>query len=474
MTGADLPTYEAGIPDMTASDGEMAAALAAECFGTPMAWQRRLLDVMLARDASDLYVAKSVAVSMPRQNGKSWVVRARCLYGIVCGERILYTCQHGDTSGQMFEEMARVFEDEQCELHGMLEAVRRTNGQQGIRLKPPGGMIRFTTRTDSLARGRTYDVLIYDEAQDLTPGQQAASLPAISAGPCHNPQTIYLGTPCTPGGTGTVFRGLRDAVRAGKPGTAWLEWGVDSVGDVADRARWARVNPSLGRLVDVSAVEAECAQMASDVFARERLGWWSPACGMADPALDPAAWDACCRPAAMEGGKFAFGVKFSPDGRAAAVSWARAERGGPSYVELYDVAGTGGGTVGISDMLLRHRDEVAAVCVDGKAGADALARRLLDGGYTRRAVTLCTASIAQAAASMLRDEVDVGTVTHIASPALDVSAKGSVRRSIGRDGGWGFGDGPDSQAVAVESAALALWAARTTKRDPGLLQEANF
>lgn len=198
MQARQTPTYEANIPERLDGDGPMAAELASAYFGDPLPWQPHLLDAMLARDGRDKYLLRSIGISIPRQNGKSWDVRARCFHGALNGEKILYTCQHGDTSDQMFQELSRPFEDEdEPELNDLLLAVRKTNGQQAIKLKN-GGLIRFTTRTDSLARGKTYDVLIYDEAQELTDKQQAASLPAISAGSKHNPQTIYLGTPPAP------------------------------------------------------------------------------------------------------------------------------------------------------------------------------------------------------------------------------------------------------------------------------------
>ena len=473
MRPRQTPTYEANIPDTASGDGEMAARLATAYFGEPMPWQPHLLDVMLARDARDKFAAKTMGISIPRQNGKSWVVRARCFYGALNGEKILYTCQHGDTSDEMFQQLSQPFEDEaEPELHALLKAVRKTNGQQAIRLAN-GGLIRFTTRTDSLARGKTYDVLIYDEAQDLTDSQQAASLPAISAGSKHNPQTIYLGTPPAPENRGTVFRDLHDSVHSGDSAMAWVEWAADEIGDVRDRSRWFEYNPSLGLLIDVAAVEAECEQMAPDVFARERLGWWSPVGGVMNPALDGNRWLACERDSAMDEGKLAFGVKFSPDGCTVAISWARAVKGGGSYVELYDVAGANGGTASIADMLLRNRDEIAAVCIDGKTGAAALVQRLMDGKFPKRAVIAGSASVAQSAATMLRDEVNAGTLGHIASPALDDSAMKSVRRDIGRDG-WGFGDGPNSISAPIESASLALYAARTTRRDPQRVQEASF
>ncbi len=473
LVARSTPTFEANIPDRLDGDGEMACRLAATYFGEPMPWQPHVLDAMLARDGRDRYLLRTLGIAVPRQNGKSWAVRGRCFHGALNGEKILYTCQHGDTSDEMFQALAAPFEDEDnFELHDLLLAVRKTNGQQAIKLKN-GGLIRFTTRTNSLARGKTYDVLIYDEAQELTSGQQAASLPAISAGPKRNPQTIYLGTPPGPDECGGVFYELHDKVHSGESGMGWIEWGAREIGDVRDRRRWYECNPSLGIHLNVDALEAECDQMAPDVFARERLGWWARRGSAGIFALDAAQWAACLADAPMTGGKLAFGVKFSADGTRVAVSWARAERGGGSYVELYDLAGMAGGTARISDMLLRNSAEIACVCIDGKSGTDALKRRLLDRGFPKAAIETGTPAIVQAAASMLADEVRDGTTSHIESPALDESATGALKRDVGRDG-WGFADGANCTAEAVESASLALWAARTTKRDPSRDQEASF
>ncbi|MFR5827667.1 MAG: hypothetical protein ACLUE1_00590 [Adlercreutzia equolifaciens] len=186
----------------------MAAELASAYFGDLLPWRRTY-----RRHAPRWTASITRSIGTPSaKNGKAGRC-ARCFHGALNGEKILYTCQHGDTSDQMFQELSRPFEDEdEPELNALLLAVRKTNGQQAIKLKN-GGLIRFTTRTDSLARGKTYDVLIYDEAQELTAKQQAASLPAISAGSKHNPQTIYPSTPPGPDNVGTVFRDLHEDVQ---------------------------------------------------------------------------------------------------------------------------------------------------------------------------------------------------------------------------------------------------------------------
>ncbi|WP_277259624.1 hypothetical protein [Olegusella massiliensis] len=39
--------------------------------------------------------------------------------------------------------------------------------------------------------------------------------------------------------------------------------------------RWYETNPSLGVLIDETTIEGELSRATED-FARERLGWWSP------------------------------------------------------------------------------------------------------------------------------------------------------------------------------------------------------
>lgn len=474
MKANQKPTYTANIPPRLAAANNKALKLAKIYFDEPLAWQPYLLRVMIAANSHGKYSARSIGISIPRQNGKSWVVRARCFWGALTGEKILYTCQHGDTSDEMFQELCKPFEDEEeFELQELFRPViRKTNGQQAIKLAN-GGLIRFTTRTDSLARGKTFDVLIYDEAQELTTSQQAASLPAISAGKRKNPQTIYLGTPTPPGSAATVFKDLHHAVHKGESKCTWIEWAAGSIGDVEDKKRWFKVNPSLGDVLNVDAIEGECASMSADVFARERLGWWSMVEGSSMLALDAKEWQGCETDKPLNEGKLAFGIKFAWDSSICAIAWAQAVKGGASYVELYDVKAARGGTAEVAEMLYRNKDEIACVCIDGKTGAAALVQHLLDLGFNKRAIVQGSPSIVQAAATMLADEVAAHTTSHIISPALDNSATSALRRKVGKDG-WGFGDSATCSAAPIEAASLALWAARTSKREPARDQEISL
>lgn len=471
MEARQSPTFSANLPEDMAGDGPMAARLASAYFGEPLDWQRKALDIMLARGTADKYKVRTFGLAVPRQNGKSWNIRARSFYGaVVGGEKILYTCQHGDTSDEMFKDLSAPFDDEsEVELRSLLKSVRKTNGQQAIYLTN-GGIIRFTTRTNSLARGKTYDVLIYDEAQELTKSQQEASLPTISASSKHNAQVIYIGTPPGPESPGTVFREMHDRVHAGTSGAAWLEWSVSEIGDVSDRSRWYEANPSLGFLVDETAVEGELASMSPDGFARERLGWWSPLAQGEHP-IDAAAWGKCLvgeDEVPPDSSLTCYGVKFSPDGSRGALAVCLKPKEGAPFVEVVDAFSMGSGTQWLADWLCERRARCAQVTIDGASNAGNLVDKLASAHFPRRAMLRSGTKQLASACSGLANAVAEGTLAHRGQPGLTAAVTGCTKRMMTKDGAWGFdGDGASADPTLVEAVALALWGAQVTRRKPG-------
>ena len=475
-TGNQRPTFEV-VGDYARTDGpEIVSTLAAYGFSFDAA-QAHELDLYAAKDASGEPAAMSIGLSKPRQNGKSHAIRWYAVWcAAVCGMQVVYSAHNGDVVDEFFKLLVAVFANETNypDFHAMLDGEPyRQPGRQEIRFTS-GGRIRFSTRTNSKSRGGTCSVIVIDEAQELTDAQLNALLPTTSASPDGVPQSIYIGTPPDPTCAGTVFRRMHDAAHSDpEPDSWWMEWAVGELppeGTPPERLLELayETNPALGTRIRERTVLAEARTMGIDGFARERLGWWRPGGTNEPPLIDPAAWKGCevADEGAMRDGTKAFGVKFSPDGRTAALSVALARKGGPSYVELIEVSGTSRGTDGLADWLLARAGGTAALAIDGKSGTAPLVKRLADRGYPRRAIVECSPADAQASASMLLDEVNACTVSHIESPALDESATKSIKRKIGSNGGFGFGDGPDSISCPVESAALALWAARTTRRDP--------
>ena len=487
--GSQEPTLRVALPyDKT--DGDIACALMAMLGQPPDDAQRGVLNDWLALDDGGKWVHFRNFLEAPRQNLKTWTIRARIIYGVVIrGERILYTAHNSDTAAEIRDIMLELVgqrpgdPNAKCRwLNRRMSRTRMTNGHEAIYFKN-GGRVAFSTRTNSSKLGFTVDVIIVDEAQEFRESQSAAILSTASAAPLKNPQYIFAGTPPIPGCFGDVFQTKRDDIASGADdgteGTVSLnEWSANDVPgfeptaeSVRDKDLWYRINPALGTRINEATVAGELGTYTDPLtFAQQRLGWWLPkeSVNAAIPRRD---WDraAVSADAIPADGVKAFGVKFSPDGSRVCCSVALRCDDGPDYVELVFDKPTSRGTAWLARFLADAEETAAEVWVDGKTGAGDLVDKLDDLGCARKYVHRPTADQVATAAStlVLALAEDEPGVVHWDGPngeqkALDDSATTATKRKIGD--GYGF-DGED--ATPVESASLALLAARTTTRVDG-------
>lgn len=458
-------------PPQVDTDGIDATELA-ECGGLFLDdWQALVLNAWMGRGEDDKYSSTSCGLSVPRQNGKNAILEAREMYGIaVLGEMILHTAHRVDTARKSFKRLAKFFDGPSAnpELAEMVVSVRRTNGQEAIELSN-GGIIEFSSRVNGGARGSTYDVVVFDEAQELTDDQMESILSAMSAAPSGNRQLVFTGTPPSPVSPGTVFRNTRKTTLRGEDKrSCWHEWSVEDVGDVTDRTRWYETNPALGLRLDEDFTETELHKLSREGFARERLGWWSDEAG-GNPALSKTKWAECevdPAPEPDDNDRIAYGVKFSPDGQSYSLSAAVRNGKRPVFVECLFSEPVTSGVGGIADWLIARKNVCALLVIDGKSHTAALERKLKDGGFPARAIRIADAKDVGDAAVMTKDAVDEGSLAHAGQPTLTESAVAAQKREIGGNGAWGFGDG-EVPCGPIESASLALWGVKTTKRRPG-------
>lgn len=431
--------------------------------------QKYEMDVFFARDALGGFAAKSIGITKPRQNGKSFAVRDYSTWmAAVEGKSVLYSAHHGRTVRKMFKEICDFLESHE-DFRDELDYIYKAGGYEGIYFLS-GACIEFQTRTNSGGRGGTYNVVVFDEAQELTNAQQDAILPTVSAAGeidegAGDPQKIYIGTVPGPECQGTVFRVLHDRAHEGESSMWWLEWGaqgktLDDV-DVDSVDLWYACNPAMGRRISEDTVRDEHDTMSRDGFARERLGWWSPTAGLPDFAIPSSKFDSLAVPNAPRDGRVAYGVKFSPDGHEVSLCAARAHDGFV-YVEQIRREPLSMGLGWLSDWIAERRSKGCCCVVDGKSGAPALVDRLssMPKGYV---ITPSSVQVTAACASML-DHVNERRLEWLDGQTdLHDSATTSVRRHIGSSGGWGFGgDNP----LPIEAASLALWGVENSKRNP--------
>lgn len=423
-------------------------------------WQSDILSDWMAMAPNKKWLCRTCGGSVPRQNGKTGLVQGRAESGMLMyNEQVIYTAHLQKTATETFEEMAVFFDTPKIRKY--VKDIKTALGREQIILKS-GARIKFLARTRNGGRGQHGDLLIFDEAQELDENAQASFIPAISAS--LNPQVIYVGTPPDPTAPGTVFRGIRSKALDGKTQkTAWFEYSVDEIGDVTDKRRWADTNPALGRRILISTIEGECEQMPPDTFARERLGWWTPVVEhVEDYAIQCDVWDACRSEEMKPEGKTAYGVKFSADGAEVSLCGAVIPKEGPARISLIDRRPTGYGVQWLANWLNDRYEVASCVVIDGKNGVDVLVDKISKTWRFKGSVVRPYTKDMIAAVSTLTDALSEHSVTWYAGQEmLRESAVTSTKRKIG--GGWGFGG---ENATPIEACALALWGAKTSKRDP--------
>lgn len=450
--------------------------------------QRDEIEAMLARKDDGSPAALTIGISKPRQNGKSYAARYYAVYmGDFEHRNVLYSAHHSTTTNKMFKALCDLFESPERfpEFAQDVKHISHVRGYEGIYFKPwidengaiqDGGCIEFATRTNSGARGGTYSVIVIDEAQEMTEDQQEAMLPVISAASdvadvSKMPQQIYIGTPPGPACRGTVFKKMHDAAHSEDTGGAWwMEWSIESdnvVRDLADVDKAIgmayETNPAMGYRIAETTIVNEYENMSPDGFARERLGWWSKSVQHeANYAIPAAAWDACRSSDPKPDGKTAYGVKFSADGAEVCLCGAVIPANGKARISLIERRPTGSGTQWLADWLNERYSKAACVVIDGRNGVDVLVDKIAGTWRIKGSVIRPTARDVIASVSTLTDALNEQTVTwYEGQEMLRESAVTSVKRPIA--GGWGFGG---DNATPIEAAAIALWGAKNSKRDP--------
>lgn len=480
-SGNQAPTFRLALPYDRTQGGAVAdlmGGLGVRLFP----WQRAVMDDWMAVADGGRYVHRRCVLEVPRQNGKTALVEGRIIAGAAAkGESFLYTAHDYSTVAKLFDRLRHFFGDTANDpeaaypdLNRMVRSVRKAIGKEAVFLKN-GAAIYLSTRTKNAKRGYTVDVVIVDEAQALVDEQSKAIMSTSTAAPLGNPQFVFLGTPPGPEFPNSVFGAMRARARAGEDAgdLAFSEWSVDEVGDVDDRARWRRVNPTMGYLIDEDTLATLRTIFTEDLsFAQECLGYWLPAGRAVERVLPEADWSAARRepPAPEASDVECLAVKFSPDGSAGAVAAAVRQADGSVFAEIPGDWAVFDATEGIpaaASWLAARGRTAAQIVVDGKAHSADMADRLRTARVPGPCIVEPAPGDVAAACSMLAAGIAEGTVAHGGQPGLDAAVALAEKRPIGAAGGFGFRcEGDPAAEAACEALALAAWAARTTKRNP--------
>lgn len=455
--------------------GDVALACAPSMGYTLLGWQADLVRDMGAIGPDHRWAHPRCAMSIPRQQGKSallivWVA----VLAAVAGYKVLWTDHNYSTTLEMLARFRDIFGARPGDRSRGIARWRRElvevcsqTGQEWMRFRS-GGVIQFSTRTKSSRLGFSFDVVVYDEAQELTAVHTQVINPTTTSGDKHNLQIIYAGTPTRAGSVAEVFRDVRAQAWAGgemADDLLWLEYGVPEVGDIWDRRRWAQVMPSLGFHADEKAIAVGMKDMDALAAAQEYLGYWLPGSSVV-PAIDPDDWAAGllapeAAPEPADGDVVCFAACVSEDGAECCIAACVRPEDGTCHVELAKIGPMADGVTDYAEWLAGRFKKAAAVVVDGRRDGAEIARQLEALGVRgKRFREAGQADVGDACACLL-EATRTGTVTHTEQPQLDRAADGCPRKQTGKS--WEFADGPGGGACRMEAVALALHGALGAK-----------
>jgi phage terminase large subunit-like protein len=416
VVGAQQPRVHS-VPFAVSTAGDEAAELAARGGLHLYPWQQLVLHDALGETAAGKWAAFEVGLIVPRQQGKGSVLEALELAALFLADPdappplILHSAHEFKTSAEHFRRVRDLIEGSPL-FSKQVRIIRTAAGAEAIELHS-GARLRFVTRSGGSGRGFSADLVVIDEAYNLTAESMAAVLPTMAARP--NPQVWY--TSSAGMAASEQLAHIRErGLRGGDPSLAYFEWSAADGSDLDDRAAWAQANPSLGYRVPESFIEKERAALPDEQFGRERLGLWADR-DRDRSALDMTAWAALADPQAERGASPTFAVATAPDRSWAAVGvcWRRPD--GMPQVMLADYRPT---TTWVADRVAELRSRWG-----GRVLVDIASRGLVDD-----AVEPSQAEQAKAD-NALSDAVEAAAVRHGNESALNTAVRASRWKPAG-------------------------------------------
>lgn len=431
---------------------------------TLLEWQRHVLRRWLAEDEKGNFVNVSCGLCVARQNGKTEILVARIIYGIIFRHATgLFTAQQQDTADVVKKRVQDFFYDnEHEEIFNLLtdQFRARPKNYDFIDFQFNNGdkaQYKFKTRTRLGGLGTGNDDLICDEAADMMDSHQATLQPTISAAKSGNPQIIYCGTPPMAESVGAVFARRRKKVMSGGRG-CWTEWGVENFTSKEDKKAWYEANPSLGRFLLLPAVQEESESLTDDDFNRMRLGWWS---GAEDKrAISQRTWDSLIntKPEFDDTLMPVYAVKFPPDRSNHSLAVAQPLIDGKIHVEVVLNRPMSDGFQRLSEWIIKRWKDAAVIIIDGDAGKPILLEDLISGGVPDNRIIQPTVKEVVAAHQFTLDAITQGELSHNDQPLLNHTVKVTTQRSIGKYGGFGWDSMSEHLSTsALDAVTFALW-----------------
>jgi hypothetical protein len=243
---------DAGAPPLYATPRNPAAysdgpqvALVARTLGTPfIPWQDHVAQVANERTPEGGYVYPVVLVSVPRQTGKTTLLRAngthRCL---VCGRDVFYTAQKGKDARERWLDLVKVLRNSPTYASRVQVALRA--GAETVTFPSGAGFRAFAPTPESL-HGYTPPTVMLDEV--FAYSAQVGELLMGAIGPAQvtivDRQLWLVSTAGT--ADSTFLHDWLDLGMTGAPGVATFLWGARDDQDPYDVRDIERFHPGVG------------------------------------------------------------------------------------------------------------------------------------------------------------------------------------------------------------------------------------
>ncbi|MFG3426147.1 terminase [Streptomyces californicus] len=451
--------------------GQEAVELAATYDQQLDPWQQAALHHSLAEDDEGRWLSFEVALNAPRQNGKGGFLEPRQIAEVVLfgGRLVIHTAHEFKTAQESFARLDDILSGYD-DLSRLVRRVSRSHGDEAFYFFN-GARVRFLARSGRSGRGFSGDLVIMDESMALRAAPMGALLPVMSAR--YNPQLVYAGS----AGIGAESEQLatlraRALAETDAPDESltYIEFSIDQHvkecprdadgvltctdhDDRADRASWARSNPTLGIRIRPQAVSREMATLREDLFDRERLGVGDYPELAADTwqVISKAAWDAVTDSNSAPSDPVAFCIDATPERSHASIGVA-----GENDVGLHiEVVENRPGMDWVVDRAVDLDEKWSPRCwvIDAAGPAGSLVKPLTDRGL--RVVSPKAREVAQSC-GQLYDAVQASEVSHMGQAPLATALAGAKKRDLGDAWAWARRtEGVDiSPLVAV---TLAPW-----------------
>jgi hypothetical protein len=471
------------VPNYAYSSGPEAIDMAASAGLILDPWEELALILGLGETAAGKWAAFQVALIVARQNGKGAVLEALGLFWLFgTGERLIgHTAHEYKTAMEAFKRILFLIENTDW-MRKKVKKVINTNGEEGIELLN-GQRLRFLARSKGAGRGFYFPKLIWDEAYALTPEQQDAQLPPLSA--MLNPQLWVTSSPPLTSDTGEpLFRIRRNA----KPGgdVAFLDYGtkgslekLEEI-DLDSVALALQANPNAPERITPEAMARERIAMGDRGYARERLGIWPPDLDQGFTVITAEQWDAMeDADSGAEAGATALVGRpcISPDVRPriggtvpASIGLASRREDGKTHIEL--LRSSAGTAWLVGSLVSMHVTTGAVIAIDPGSPAGSILADLqtaLRDHYKEpekdlsEILYLMAARDVAQAFGMIYDAAtspasEPRTIVHLPQKELTLAVGGADSRPVGSTGGYAW----DQRTATVDITGLvavtnAVW-----------------